>query len=115
MGVLYDVIEDKDGNANAEDGVDEVNTSEAHDDGTEENGEPGEAVFELVEVDGLLVEAVAVASDEGGEEVEDDAEDSKENHTAGVDFGGASDAFDSLVDEDGRGEKENDGSDGGTD
>ena len=108
-GVFDGVVEDEGGDAEAEERVDEVDAGEAHNDGADEDRDPGEAIFEHMKVDGALVERVAVASDEGGEEVEEDAEEGKDDHTIVVDFGGVEDARDGFVDEDARGGEEDDG------
>lgn len=84
-----------------------------HDDGTDKDREPSEAIFEHMEIDGLLIEGVAVTSDEGGEEVKNDTEDGEDNHAAGIDFSGLEDALDGFVNEEGGADKKHSSGDTG--
>lgn len=104
--VLQGKVEGKEGNGDAKNRVDEVDASKAHNNGAEEDSEPGQTIFEHMEIDGLLIKRMAVTGDAGGEEIEGNTKNSEDNHAVGVDLRRGEDALDRFVDENGRADKE---------
>ena len=97
LEVTKGIGENKDRHANRKERVDEAESSEAHDDGADQDDCPTKYILEHMKVDGLLVEGFAVVSIVSGGKINDHADNGKDNHTVIIDRCGVDEAVDSSV------------------
>ena len=97
--IFYGADDDEAGEADGEDGVDDVPVGEIGDDAADENGDPAEDVFEEMPGNDFFVLAVAFAGTEDGEAVDDDAENREEDDAERMDFLGVEEARDGVYDD----------------
>ena len=92
MNALFQILkgmnENKQGNADGQDGVDEDKIGKPHDDGTDQHHCPTQHILQHMQADGFLVQGIAAVGKIRCTEIDADPHHGKNDHTVIMDLYG---------------------------